>query len=95
MTLAELRARTALRRAGLDPSVDLERASSVTNEVWLTPTHVVRVNRTRDSRLAREAVLAPALPEVVGYPKVIAYGGRQGEDWIVVERVPGVPLGRC
>ena len=35
--LAELRARTALRGAGLDPSVPIERASSVTNEVWLTP----------------------------------------------------------
>lgn len=92
MTLAELRARTALRRAGLDPSVDLERASSVTNEVWLSPTHVIRVNRARDNRLAREAALAPALPREVGYPQIVAYGGGPGEDWLVVERVPGVPL---
>lgn len=95
MALAELRARTALRRAGLDPSVDLERASSVTNEVWLTPTHVVRVNRSRDNRLAREAVLASALPPEVGYPHVVAYGGRQGEDWLVAERVHGDPLAHC
>jgi len=92
MALAELRARTALRRAGLDPSVELERASSVTNEVWMSPTHVVRVNRSRDNRLAREAALAPALPAAVGYPRIVAYGGRQGEDWLVAERVPGVPL---
>ncbi len=90
--LAELRARTALRSAGLDPSVPLERASSVTNEVWLTPTHVVRVNRSRDKRLAREAMLAEVLPPSVGYPPVHAYGGRPGEDWLVVERVPGEPL---
>ncbi len=90
--LAELRARTALRGAGLDPSAPLERASSVTNEVWLTPTHVVRVNRTHDNRLAREAVLAAALPHAVGYPRIVAQGGPHGEDWLVVERVPGTPL---
>jgi aminoglycoside phosphotransferase (APT) family kinase protein len=90
--LAELRARTALRGAGLDPRVPLERASSVTNAVWLTPTHVVRVNRTHDNRLAREAIIADALPAAVGYPRVVAHGRRQGEDWLVAERVPGTPL---
>ncbi len=90
--LAELRARTALRGAGLDPRVPLERASSVTNEVWLSPTHVVRVNRSHDNRLAREAIIAEALPAAVGYPTVVAHGRRQGEDWLVAERVPGTPL---
>lgn len=90
--LAELRARTALRGAGLDPSVPLERASSVTNEVWLTATHVVRVNRSHDNRLAREAMIAKVLPEAVGYPRIVAHGGRHGEDWLVAERVPGRPL---
>lgn len=90
--LAELRARTALRGAGLDPRVPLERASSVTNEVWLTPTHVVRVNRTHDNRLARETMIADALPPAVGYPRIVAQGHRQGEDWLVSERVPGTPL---
>lgn len=89
---AELRARTVLRNAGLDPAVSIERASSVTNEVWLTPTHVVRVNRTHDSRLAREALLADVLPRSVGYPRIVAHGHRQGEDWIVSERMPGTPL---
>ena len=92
--LAELRARTALRAAGLDPRVPLTRASSVTNEVWLTPTHVVRVNRGRDRRLAREARVAEVLPASVGYPRVHALGGRPGEDWLVLERVPGAPLAR-
>jgi hygromycin-B 7''-O-kinase len=90
--LAELRARTALHGAGLDSSVPLERASSVTNEVWLTPNHVVRVNRSHDNRLAREAIIAAALPEAVGYPCIVAHGGRNGEDWLVAKRVPGSPL---
>jgi aminoglycoside phosphotransferase (APT) family kinase protein len=93
--LAELRARTALRSAGLDPSVSLERASSVTNEVWLTREHVVRVNRGHNDRLAREAIIAAALPPAVGYPRVVAQGHRHGEDWLVAERAPGVPLAHC
>jgi hygromycin-B 7''-O-kinase len=90
--LAELRARTALRGAGLDPQVPLERASSVTNEVWLTPTHVVRVNRSHDNRLVRETVIADALPPAVGYPRIVAHGRGQGEDWLVSDRMPGTPL---
>jgi aminoglycoside phosphotransferase len=90
--LAELRARTALRGAGLDPQVPLERASSVTNEVWLTPTHVVRVNRAHDNRLVRETIIADALPPAVGYPRIVAHGRGQGEDWLVSDRVPGTPL---
>jgi len=90
--LAELRARTALRGAGLDPSVPIERVSSVTNEVWLTPEHAVRVNRRPSNRLYREALVAGALPAEVGYPRVVAHGGGKGEDWLVTERVKGEPL---
>jgi len=90
--LAEVRARTALHGAGLDPTVELVRASSVTNEVWLTPTHAVRVNRHRDSRLYREARIAEVLPPEVGYPKVVANGSASGEDWLVQVRQPGQPL---
>jgi aminoglycoside phosphotransferase (APT) family kinase protein len=94
--LAEVRARSALRGAGLDPTVPLIRASSVTNEVWLTPTHAIRVNRTHDNRLAREAQIAAALPSAVGYPRVVALGGGSaGEDWLISERVPGEPLAHC
>lgn len=90
--LAEIRARTALRGAGLDPSAPIERVSSVTNEVWLSPTHAVRVNRHPSNRLFREALVAQALPAEVGYPRVVAHGGGRGEDWLVTERVPGEPL---
>ena len=92
---AELRARTALRSAGLDPTVPLDRASSVTNEVWLTATHVVRVNRRPDNRLAREAMLAGALPSTVGYPTILAAGGPQSGDWLIARRVRGAPLAHC
>ncbi|MEQ1786466.1 MAG: aminoglycoside phosphotransferase family protein [Acidimicrobiales bacterium] len=91
-SLAEIRARTALRGAGLDPTAPLERVTSVTNEVWLTPTHAVRVNRHPSNRLFREALVAKVLPPEVGYPTVVAHGGGHGEDWLVAERVPGVPL---
>jgi hygromycin-B 7''-O-kinase len=90
--LAEVRARRALRGAGLDPSVPLVRSSSVTNEVWLSPTHAVRVNRRPTNRLYREALVAAALPPEVGYPAVVAHGGGRGADWLVADRVPGVPL---
>ena len=94
-TLAEIRARTALREAGLDPTVPLERASSVTNEVWLSATHAVRVNRHPSNRLYREALVAAVLPPEVGYPTVVAHGGASGQDWLVSERRPGTPLAHC
>ena len=91
-TFAMVRARTALRDAGLDPGVELERASSVTNEVWLTDTHSVRINRHPSNRLYREALVAEAIPPEVGYPRIVAHGGDRGQDWLVQERLPGRPL---
>ncbi|GIU85435.1 MAG: hypothetical protein KatS3mg008_2210 [Acidimicrobiales bacterium] len=94
MGLDEVRARMALREAGLASSVPLTRASSVTNEVWLTDRWVVRVNRTPNQRLRREAALAEQLPPEIGYPPVVAYGGTVGADWLILERQPGEPLAR-
>ncbi|MEQ8840351.1 MAG: aminoglycoside phosphotransferase family protein [Acidimicrobiales bacterium] len=90
--MAMARARHALLQAGLDSTVSLEPASSVTNEVWLTPTHVVRVNRRPNQRLRREAILGPSLPDEIGYPMVVAYGGRMGADYLVLKRIEGKPL---
>jgi hypothetical protein len=87
--MAMARARHALMQAGLDSTVPIEPASSVTNEVWLTPSHVVRVNRRPNQRLRREAILGPTLPAEIGYPLVVAYGGRMGADYLVVKRVEG------
>ncbi|MEM9202649.1 MAG: aminoglycoside phosphotransferase family protein [Actinomycetota bacterium] len=93
--LAMARARHALLHAGLDSTVDLEPASSVTNEVWMSATHVIRVNRRPNQRLRREAVLGPSLPGEIGYPMVVSYGGQMGADFLVVKRVPGQPLAHC
>lgn len=93
--MAMARARHALMQAGLDSTVSIEPASSVTNEVWLTPSHVVRVNRRPNQRLRREATLGPTLPAEIGYPLVVAYGGRMGADYLVVKRVEGSPLAHC
>ena len=93
--LALARAKHALEGAGLEPHVELTRAHSVTNEVWLTPDHVVRVNRRPDHRLRREARLGPTLPPEVHYPQIVAYGEGTGFDWLVVRRRPGTVLSRC
>jgi hypothetical protein len=81
--------------AGLDEHAPLERASSVTNEVWLSPEHVIRVNRQPNQRLRREAFLGPILPASVDYPDVVAYGGQLGADWLIMARKPGTVLSRA
>ncbi len=93
--LALIRARRALAAAGFPSNVGIERASSVTNEVWLTRDAVLRINTQGDQRLRREALVAAALPPDIGYPHLIAYGGDLSSDWLIVERVPGRPLSRC
>lgn len=94
-SFAMARARRALGEAGLDMHLPLTRASSVTNEVWVSDEVVVRVNRSPNQRLHREAALGPLLPPEIGYPDVVAYGGKLGADWLVVRRVPGNVLSRC
>ena len=59
-SFAMARARRALGEAGLDMHLPLTRASSVTNEVWLSDEYVVRVNRQPNQRLRREAVARAA-----------------------------------
>jgi aminoglycoside phosphotransferase len=88
------RAKHALVEAGLDPSVQLTRASSVTNEVWLSDEFAVRVNRRPDKRLWREANLGPQLPPEIRYPEIVAYGSGTGFDWLVTRRRPGHVLSR-
>ena len=92
--LGRARALGALQAVGAS-SAGLERADSVTNEVWMTEELVVRVNRDASMRLHREAVLSQVLPDEVGYPDLIQHGGEVGSDWLVVRRVPGQPLSRA
>ncbi|WP_426572268.1 phosphotransferase family protein [Aquihabitans sp. McL0605] len=92
--LGRARALGALQAIGAS-SVGLARADSVTNEVWMTDDLVVRINRDASHRLHREAVLSQVLPPEVGYPPLIQHGGDVGDDWLVVRRLPGVPLSRA
>lgn len=90
--LAEVRARSALRDAGLDPTAPLEAVSSTSNQVFITPTHVVRVSSGLTTRLTREAAIAEVLPVGIPYPRLVARGWGAGDDWLVLERLPGRPL---
>jgi aminoglycoside phosphotransferase (APT) family kinase protein len=92
--LGRARALGALQAVGA-PLAGLKRADSVTNEVWMTQELVVRVNRDASLRLRREAVLSQVLPAEVGYPDLVQYGGEVGSDWLVVRRIPGLPLSRA
>ena len=91
--LGRARALQALAQVGVRAR-EIERVPSVTNEVWLTDEYVVRVNRDASMRLRREAVLSTVLPDGVGYPGVVQYGGEVGSDWLVMPRIPGRPLSR-
>lgn len=92
--LGRARARRALTEVGL-PTDGLRRADSVTNEVFMTDDYVVRLNRDASLRLHREALLSHALPPEVGYPPIVQHGGETGDDWLILQRVPGRPLSRC
>jgi aminoglycoside phosphotransferase (APT) family kinase protein len=93
--LSELRARRALANANIAIAGTLDPIESVTNEVWAAGDVVLRVNRRLHSRLRREAEVAELLAPEVPYPRIVAVGKGGGDDWVAVERVPGVPLVRC
>ena len=93
-----MRAAQALQKAGLNVQATgpLERASSITNEVWYAGPWVVRVNaRPRRGNLRHEAEIARLLPPSVGYPPVVAYGEDATAEWLIHERIPGVVLSRA
>lgn len=95
LVLPELRARRALASVGVRPDQALEPVASVNNEVWMTSDVVVRVSCRPEQRLRREAQLAQVLPNAVGYPPLVGYGGEMGSEWLVLRRLPGLPLSRC
>lgn len=90
--LALVRARRALAGAGLAGGEELTRASSTRNEVYIGREYVIRVNKQPSHRLRREAALCNALPNYSWTPKVVAYGGEVGADFLIVKRLPGINL---
>lgn len=81
-----------LRGHGL-PLGPLSRVAGWTNEVWLGPTHVVRLSsgRFRKSFEHERRVIA-LLENKVRTPKVVAYGELDGREWLIMTRVPGSSL---
>ena len=75
------------------PSSPLDVADGWSNRVWLAPAHVVRLSsgRFRDS-LAHEARVLRLLPAEVPHARVIAHGRLGRQEWLVLERVPGITL---
>jgi hygromycin-B 7''-O-kinase len=81
-----------LRDLGLAES-PIERAESESNEVWMTPTHVVRYHGLGPpGRLEHESRVAERLPPEALHPRVVASGWTDGHDWTVQERAPGQAL---
>lgn len=93
-SLGELQARQVLQVAGLPTQGDIERAESVSNEVWLSDDYVIRLGTDPQGRLAREATVASALPPEVRYPTPLAAGKVVQLSYFVVRRVRGWPLSR-
>lgn len=82
-----------------DFGVDFEaatRAGGWTNHVWIAGDLVLRISPDRGGdRIRREAALGMRLPKAARYPEVLATGVREGHEWSVSRRVPGVNLGEA
>jgi Phosphotransferase enzyme family len=65
---------------------------SWSNEVWIAETAVVRISRSVDGSLTREAALAAILPVDAGYPEVLGRGVTGELEWMVTKRLPGSNL---
>lgn len=86
-------ARELLVMHGL-PAEPLEASGGWSNRVWLAPVHVVRLSqgRFRDA-FAHEARVLRLLPPAVPHARVVAHGAVGCREWLILERVPGRPLG--
>lgn len=88
-------ARRLLSRFGADIECAERPENGASNEVWLADQVVLRVSRSPDGSLEREAALAAILPLEVGYPAVLGCGTDGGVEWMVTERLPGINLERA
>ncbi|MGH2410810.1 MAG: phosphotransferase family protein [Chloroflexota bacterium] len=75
------------------PADPLQPAAGWSNQVWLAPAHVVRLSsgRFRDAYAHEVAVLA-LLPDAVPHAKAIASGRIGPREWMIVQRIDGLPL---
>lgn len=81
-----------LRQAGLSAD-ELEPGDGVANDVWLTSSHVVRMNDGRFREAFRyEARVLGMLPTAIPHPVVVAQGARDGGEFLILERLPGTTL---
>lgn len=85
-------ARDLLQRAGL-PIDGLRAGDGIANDVWLTSSHVVRMNggRFRDA-FRFEAQVLRRLPTEIPHPVVVAHGSRDGGEFLILERLPGTTV---
>jgi aminoglycoside phosphotransferase (APT) family kinase protein len=82
-------------KRGVDFST-ARRMGGWTNGVWMAGDLVLRVAPDKDSlRIRREAQLGAMLPGAVGYPEILETGVRDGHEWSLSRRVPGVNLGEA
>ena len=90
-----VRARRALRQAGVDDRMALERVPHTLNEVWYAGPYVLRISASPVSRrLEHEANVAAVLPIEVLYPHVVGHGRGPVGEWLLLRRAPGRPLSR-
>ncbi|MFJ4685203.1 phosphotransferase family protein [Streptomyces sp. NPDC091377] len=91
-SVSERVARAVLGEYGVDPD-GVERGRGWTNLTWLGEELVVRVaSRPGAADLLRETRLLRLLPPEVGCPPVVDAGVRDGHEWVLTRRVPGVNL---
>ncbi len=84
-----------LRKFGADFEA-AKRAGGWTNRVWIAGELVLRISPDESGdRIRREAALGARLPKAVGYPEILETGVRDGHEWSVSRRVPGVNLGQA
>jgi aminoglycoside phosphotransferase (APT) family kinase protein len=87
-------ARRLLAIHGL-PTEPLTPANGWSNHVWMTDRHVVRISSGRfRGAYAHEAAVLALLPPAVPHASVLARGQVGAQEWMLLTRVPGQPLGQ-
>ncbi len=80
--------------AGITEQVSFRPASGgQRNETWLCEPYVVRLTSDPNARLlAQEASLLQYIADTIPVPTVIAHGCNDNGEWMIQEKIDGVPL---